>query len=347
MISASRVTGTSYLSTSPPTTTGPCRSSGYDRLTNRGPLNLALKLLSAAVLAGIVVDVAHDLLNARFHPFEGPIDDVMHAVYVPSMLLVILFGIALASAFVDAVRRRPQALGLAPFLAILGVEAAAMHFRWRDAGASSYWPLAPDFLGGAVVGCACVYVARPLLDLRRVRWLATALLFPFAAGGAECDLIWQFEGGSRGTSWLWQAPVVDLFATAYAFLFSALGSPLLPWNGLRTAGQPRDADGQGLSAGGGGAETLRTRSWPRGGADITRSDGDRPTPTPARCRRSRHILQDRLRPVQRRHGRLLSASLWHRLHRPACVRQLQGEGDERQGYVLRSGCCGKRRLHHR
>lgn len=131
------------------------------------------------------------------------------------------------------VRVRPHALGLAPFVAILGTEALMAHFRWRYVGASSYGPLTPDFFGGVLVGAACVYVARPLLGLRRVRWVATLLLFLFTFGAAVCDVIWYVEGGSRGTSWLWGAPGVQLFTTAFALLFSLLGSPLEPWRGWR------------------------------------------------------------------------------------------------------------------
>lgn len=196
-------------------------------------MSSASRLLGGGVLAVVVLDVVHDLLNERYRPFEGPIDAVMHAVWVPSMLLVLVFGFALASALVVHIRARPHALRLVPFVAILGVQALLMHYRWRNVGASSYGPLTPDFLGGALVGCACVYVAHPLLALRRVRWVATLQLFMFTSGAAVCDLIWYVEGGQRGTSWLWRAPVVDLFATAYASFFSFIGSPLEPWRGWR------------------------------------------------------------------------------------------------------------------
>ena len=88
--------------------------------------------------------------------------------------------------------------------------------------------------GWLLVGFGCVFVARPLLEMRRVRWVVTALLFLFASGAGVCDLIWYAEGGSRGTSWRWGAPVLGLFASTFARLVLLLDLPLQLWREWRT-----------------------------------------------------------------------------------------------------------------
>lgn len=191
------------------------------------------KFLIAALVPAVILDFAHDLLNAWYRPFSGLVDDLMHLAWWPSMLLALASGVALSAAFVSHVRARFHTLHPLPFVALLGIEGLLARMRWRDAGASSYGPLTPDVLGGLLVGCACVYVARPLLHLRRVRWVATALLFLFASGTLTCDVVWHVERGARGTSWLWRVPAIGLFAKSYGAFFMHGGAPLEPWRGVR------------------------------------------------------------------------------------------------------------------
>ena len=90
-------------------------------------MNLGSKLVTAGLLVAVGTELVHDVLNAHFRPFEGPVDTAMHAIGAVSPIPILASGLLLASAAVARVRAGSRVLRVVPFLLLLALEGVLMH----------------------------------------------------------------------------------------------------------------------------------------------------------------------------------------------------------------------------
>lgn len=171
------------------------------------------------VAAATAVAVLHSALNALYRPFTGRADDLMHAVGIltaPAWLVVAVIACWEFTGLRILARFKVHPLFL---LAVVLSEALyAEGTPIRHVGASSYRPLFPDFFAGPAIGVLAAIVASPAAPHVRIRLATTALLLLWGSGGFLIDLIYWVEGGDRGTSWIWSAPLIGPALTVCAAL---------------------------------------------------------------------------------------------------------------------------------